>query len=228
MTYQELQDYVRERLGIASTDSSRVTLIQRTINAEYLNACVRAEATLASQTVTLTNGNPVVNLGADVHKVKGILRSNPGGRLTPVSTSQYTFLAGMFTGGDVPSAPSYYMVLQGSGVLSVRVWPTPSVTDSGCVAFVVAKPTALSASGDVPSALPEAYHHAVIGERAVQRVALAEQDVALAGTAGQLADEAFAALTQHVRDRNGELDGAMTVFGDQGLPVPMVLGQAVR
>lgn len=226
MTYQELQEYVRERLGIASDDTSRVTLIQRIINAEYVSAAVRSEATLQTVTLTLTNATPTVNMAAGTEKVKGVLRGNPQGRLTPVSTSRFTQLAGTYSGADAPSAPSYYVVLLSGAVLQLRVWPTPTVTDSGCTAFVVVKPTALSANGDVPSSVPEEFQHSVIGERAVQRVALAEQEVALAGTAGALADEGFLALSQHVRDRNGELDAMLSAVGDLGVPTPVLLGQA--
>lgn len=226
MTYQELQEYVRERLGIPTGDSSRVTLVQRTINAEYMAAAVRSEATLQSQALTLTNNVATVNMSAGVEKVKAILRGSPAGRLTPVSVSRFTFLAGTYTAAsEKPAAPAYYVVLLSGAVVQVRVWPTPTVTDSGATAFVVVKPTALSVNGDVPSSVPEEFHHSVIGERAVQRVALAEQEIALAGTAGALADEGFLALAQHVRDRNGELDSVIESAGDVGLTPAQMMGQ---
>lgn len=227
MTYQELQEYVRERLGIAASDTSRETLIQRMLNADYSAVAVRSEATLRGQTFTLTNATPTVTMAADVAKVKAVV-TGAGLRLTPVTVSRMTFLMSEYTGSDAPATPSYYMVLAPATGVQIRVWPTPVVTDAAATAFVVVRPPAMSASGDVPSAIPEEYHHAVIGERVVQRVALAEQETALAATAGALADEAFLALSIQVRDRNGELDSAIRATGDVGQPAPVMLGQAAR
>lgn len=221
-----MQEYVKERLGIGASDSSRSTLIGRTINAEYLAAAVRSEATLQAAAFTLTNGQPDVYMGADVAKVKGIIGGDAG-RLTPVTVSRFTFLVANYN-DDAPLGPMYYMVLQPGAVLQVRVWPTPTVTDATGTAFLVTRPAVLAAGADVPLSIPAEFHHAVIGERAVQRIALAEQETALAGTAGALADEAFLALVQHVRDRNGELDAAVRVTGDVGQPTGVVLGQATR
>lgn len=227
MTYQELQEYVRERLGIAASDTSRETLIRRMLNADYSAAAVRSEATLRGQTFTLTNATPTVTMAADVAKVKAVV-TGAGLRLTPVTVSRMTFLMSEYTGSEAPATPSYYMVLAPAAGVQIRVWPTPVVTDAAATAFVVVRPPAMSASGDVPSGIPEEYHHAVIGERVVQRVALAEQETALAATAGALADEAFLALSIQVRDRNGELDSAIRASGDVGQPAPVMLGQAAR
>ncbi len=224
MTYQELQEYVRERLGIDSGDTSRSTLIQRVLNSEYTQACLKSEATLATTAVSFTSGTATVSLGASVEKVKAIFTAT--GRLIPVSASRFAFLAGTYlSAADRPSAPAYYIVTLSGAVLQIRMWPTPTVTDATPLAFTVSKPTALSANGDIPSAIPDAWHHSVIGERTVMNLALADGEVALAEEARALADQGLGELVQHIRDRHGELEAMIYADADVGVPLPARLGQ---
>jgi hypothetical protein len=226
VTYLELQEYVRERLGITSGDTSRNTQIQRVLNSEYQLACMESEATLGTAAVTFTNAVATVTLGVTVQKVKAIFTSS--GRLQPISPSRYAFYAGTFTGADLPARPKYYIVIDGVTALVVRLWPVPGATDTTPIAFVVTKPTALSANGDIPSSIPEAFHHDVIAERAVEKLALAEEAIDLAREAKTIHSVGMAALMQHVRARHGELDATVEAWSDLGAPMPDVLGQGVQ
>lgn len=225
MTFLEIKDYVRERLGIPTTDSSRNTQITRLVNDEYSRMCFESEATLGTAAVTFTNAVPTVTLGATVVKVKSIYTAT--GRLEPITTSRFAFYAGTFTGANAPGAPRYYLVLDGTSALVIRLWPTPTVTDATALAFVVVKPTALAGDATVPTSIPDGWH-VTLGERVVEQVALMEENTELAREARGNIDRGMATLLQHIRERSGELDAMLDVGADLGVPMPTILGQGVR
>ncbi len=225
MTYTELQDYVRERLGIPTSDTSRVTQIQRLLNAHYFQTASEAETTLSTTTLTFTIAVATVALGASVEKVKAIVTAT--GRLEPVSPARFAFYAGSFFTTDLPAAPRYYIVTRGATSLVLRLWPTPTATDATPIAFVLTRPTAMAAAGDSPSDVPEAWHH-LIAERVVRDIALAEEQVDLAREALLNVQEWMGSLVQHIRERDGELLGAIDATADLGLGMAALLGQEGR
>lgn len=225
MTFLELKDYVRERLGIPTSDTSRNTQITRLINDEYSRMCFESEATLGTAAVTFTNAVATVTLGVTVVKVKSIFTAT--GFLEPITPARFAFYAGSFTGANAPTAPRYYLVLDGTTALVIRLWPTPTATDATPLAFVVVKPTALAADANVPTSIPDGWH-VTLGERVTEQVALMEDKTELAREARGNIDRGMATLLQHVRDRNGELLGTFEAGADVGAPMPQVLGQGAR
>lgn len=218
---------MRERLGIDSSDSSRITHIDAVINSEYNLACIATESTLSINTVTLTNADATIaDLPTAAEKIKAIV-SPTTGPLEPVSPAQWAFYVGHYTAtADKPSGPKYYIVTHNGTRLEAEVWPTPTATDAAVTAITVDNPTALSADGDVPSEIPAAYHLTLIGERAVARVALADQEIALAREAQRNSDGAFGLAFAIIRERQGQLQGDLTPDGNAGWPLPVLLGQA--
>lgn len=225
MTYLELRSYVRERLGIPTSDTSRVGQINLLLNSEYSKTCYETEATLATAAVTFTNAVPTVALGATVAKVKSIFTAS--GFLEPLAPARFAFYAGTYTGTDAPTAPRYYLVMDGAAALVIRLWPTPTVTDATPLAFVVVRPGALTADGDVPTSVPDGWH-VTLGERVTEQVALMEDNPELAREARGNVDRGMATLLQHVRDRHGELLGTFEAGADVGAPMPVILGQGPR
>jgi len=221
-TFLELKDLVRERLGIPTSDTSRNTQITRLLNSHYFQTAVEAETTLSTVALTFTISVPTVALGATVEKVKSIFTA--AGRLDPVSASRFAFYAGSFFTTDLPAAPRYFIVMKAATTLELRLWPTPTATDATPLAFVITSPTALSADGDIPQAIPVAWHP-LIGERVVLDIALAEDNAELANQARTNVNQWMGTLVQHMRDRMGELPASLEAAADLGLPQAVLLGQ---
>lgn len=89
------------------------------------------------------------------------------------------------------------------GLNDLYVWPYPQNNGDTLTIYYAQTPTALSASGDVPSVVPTQWQHLIsIGASARLTDAVGE-DIALASALQQKYDTLYAAFVKWVRNRQG-------------------------
>lgn len=200
MTRAELTDAIRLRLGVSDSDSRMTTFIHSQLNTEYLR--LAAEEALLEKTATLTTvaGNNVVDLPDDWQRTLQIIQG--GVPLRPVTALEYA---------DIDGAGSPRRVYFPQSPERILIAPAPSVSEAqGLTIIYVARPPALDADSDTPSALPVEYHDILV-ELVLIRAFLAEEDATLSQAAQINAQGLIDRLRAHTRMSGGEGVGKMVL-----------------
>lgn len=196
MTFLELQTYVLDRLSISSGDSGKVTQIKSILNGERYRVAARYRLLTTTATLDFTAATETVSLPSDVTEVLSIRRGSV--LMQPVTEDAYGEMVAV--GASTGDGPLYY-ARSGTGV--IRVYGVPSETVAAAATLhYVKRPTALSGDSDTPAELPAEYHE-LLAERAVQVIALSEEEPGLAAGAGALADRLEAGLREWLNRYGG-------------------------
>lgn len=191
MTFSQQKTYIRERLGISSTDTSKDTEIGLYLNAAILEVVADHALKTSKADLAFTAADPLVTLPADWVRTLSIQRGTV--TLQPITWEEYA----EFTAGERSAdGPLYYD--QASGT-KLRVLPTPGDTDAtGAVIWYVQSPTA-----DDPVDIP-AQFHSLPCERVVALMAAAEEALDLVRDAEARAIDLEDRLARFLQKRVGE------------------------
>ncbi len=196
MTLDELRNYVRDRLSIAASDSTKQTQIDLVINTEYRRICAEMQLNIERATLATVADSQLVDLPDDWQET--ITMRFGGNVLQPVNIQRFAELDA--TTEDWPDGPSFYYQ---ESPERVRVWPTPSATDiDAIVLWYVARPDAIAGGSEIPSVLPLEYHD-LLAEMAVSRVAQNEEQFDIAQAAQATVAELRARLDGQMNRRQG-------------------------
>jgi hypothetical protein len=201
VTRDELQTYVLDRLGIGTSDSSRVTQIVGLLNLYYEEIVALTRATYATATVTFPLASQLVTLPTDILAVEA-LRGSSGKKLRPVTPGELERYAGLYTpgSGGVPSIPAFYAWHSRT---VCRVWPPRTGTaDTNATCLYTQTPTLMTAGGNSPTALP-VWAHRLIGEAAVYNMAMSEESWEQVDRSHRLLLEEFPRLIAWSAERSG-------------------------
>lgn len=198
MTRAEIRAYILARLSLSSADTSRVTTINTLMDQVYLRLAAKYQTTTATAALAFTSGTATVTLPTDLVEVLSIEKGKY--TLIPVDADRYAELQGQAYTSD----PLYYFR---SGLLEIRIVPTPTATDAAAATcFYVQAPATLTAGGDSasPSAIPTQFHD-LIAELVVAQVAMDEEEFAThASGALATASRLEAELRLHMNTRGGQ------------------------
>ena len=197
MNLAQLRTYVLDRLSIDSTDTAKVTQIDRQLNTEYLRVVAEERLNVTKTTLALVADSQVVDLPDDWTETLALQRGATV--MIPASFEKFAELdaAGTNAGYDAPIF--YYQ----ESPDRLRVFPTPTTTDpDGLTLWYCARPDAMALDLDIPSQIPEEYHD-MLGELVVHRIAMSEEAFDLAQSAKQIADELRGRLIGQMKKRQG-------------------------
>lgn len=197
MTLTELRNYVRDRLSIAASDSTKQTQIDTVLNIEYRRICAEERLNIERTTLALVEGSQLVDLPNDWVETISLRRGEYV--LEPVTFHQFAqYDAGAeTTGADAPVV--YYQ----ESPSRIRIYPEAQQTDAaGLILWYVARPDAMSSSSSSPSVIPVEFHD-MLAEYAVSRIAMSEEMLDIAQSSKAVADELRQRLQAHGRRRQG-------------------------
>ena len=199
MTLNELRDYVRDRLSIAASDSTKQTQIDLVLNTEYRRLCAEERLNIERTTMGVVADSQLADLPNDWQETIAIRHGAVV--LQPVGLQRFAELdAATENGTETTDGPSVYYQ---ESPERVRIWPTPVETNSTALTiWYVARPNAMSSGSDTPSALPVEYHD-LLAELAVSRIALNEEAFDLSTSALNIANELRGRMQGQMRKRQG-------------------------
>lgn len=197
MTLDELRNYVRDRLSIAASDSTKQTQIDVVLNTEYRRMCAEERLNIERTTLSLIADSQVVDLPNDWVETLSLARGNYV--LEPVTFQQF---AAYDSGVEVPGVDAPIVYYQESPS-RIRIYPEPTTTDvDGMTLWYVARPDAMASGTDTPSIIPTEYHD-MLAEYAVSRIAMNEEMLDLAQSAKSTADDLRMRMQGQMRRRQG-------------------------
>jgi hypothetical protein len=197
MNLAQLRTYVLDRLSIDSTDTAKVTQIDRQLNTEYLRVVAEERLNVTKTTLALVADSQVVDLPDDWTETLALQRGATV--MIPASFEKFAALdaAGTNSGYDAPIF--YYQ----ESPDRLRVFPTPTTTDpDGLTLWYCARPDAMTVDANTPVQIPDEYHD-MLAELVVHRIAMSEEAFDLAQSAKQIADELRGRLIGQMRKRQG-------------------------
>lgn len=199
MTLDELRNYVRDRLSIAASDSTKQTQIDNILNTEYRRLCAEERLNIERTTMGLVADSQLADLPNDWQETIAIRFG--ANVLQPINLQRFAELdAASENGTETSDGPSMYYQ---ESPERIRVWPTPTETNSTALTiWYVARPTAMSSGSDTPSAIPVEYHD-LLAEMAVTRIALNEEAFDLANSALSIVSELRGRMQGQMRKRQG-------------------------
>lgn len=193
MTRDEIRDYVLDRLSISSSDTAKVTQVNTVIEQEHLRLSLR-HALKRTQT-TMSASAATVALPSDCTRILSI--ANTETTLLPVTPETYLeYLQSDAAAED--ALPTYY-IRESPG--SIRIFPVPDTAVTLTINYV-ARPTALTTGSSEPTDLPEEFH-LLLGELAVAKIALNEEEAGQHQAAMQMASQMEAELAVYMRQLVG-------------------------
>lgn len=199
MTLNELRDYVRDRLSIAASDSTKQTQIDLVLNTEYRRICAEERLNIEKTTMGLVAGSQLADLPNDWQETISIRHGAVV--LQPITFMRFAELdASGENGTETSNGPSVYYQ---ESPERVRVWPTPVETNSTALTlWYVARPDAMTSGGNSPTALPVEYHD-LLAELAVARIAQNEEQFDIAQSAQNTVNELRQRMSAQMRRRQG-------------------------
>lgn len=206
MNRAELRAYVLDRLSISSTDAAKVAQVNGVLGAEHASVVSRLGLLPNRTDVAFTAGVSLVALPVTPARIVNLRR----GRSLLRELSAERFAEHEASGVvDDADGPVVYVFQPPS---SVRVFPAPETSDpAGAVLWYMSLPAALTDASE-PEGIPSAWH-TLLAERAIERIALSEEEPGLAGAAGQLAARLESELARHAARRSASPTGRMRLAG---------------
>ena len=196
MTLDQLRDYVRDRLSIAASDSTKQTQIDLVLNTEYQRLCAEERLNIERTTMGVVENSQLADLPNDWQEIL-VLRS---GALVLQPVSFYRFAQLDADGGYTPNGPSVYYQ---ESPERIRLWPTPTETNSTALSiWYVARPDPMTSGNHTPSAIPSEYHD-LLAETAVVRIAQSEEPFDIAQSAQVAVNELRARMKGQMQRRQG-------------------------
>lgn len=187
--------YVLDRLGISSAETNRVTQIQNQIERERVRLIAEEELLVNETTLTFTLGNAEVSLPADVLEII-TLYQHPNDVWRPATEQEIADIASG-TGPTDPAQGIY--IFEPPNTIRLPFAPTDTpVTTTIRYSAIPAALTDITAPTELPAHL-----HDLIAERVIYRIALSEEDQALAAGALGVVQELTASLHRFVARRAG-------------------------
>lgn len=199
MTLDELRNYVRDRLSIAASDSTKQTQIDNILNTEYRRLCAEERLNIERTTMGLVANSQLADLPNDWQETIAIRFG--ANVLQPINLQRFAELdAASENGTETSDGPSMYYQ---ESPERIRVWPTPTETNSTALTiWYVARPDAMTSGGNSPTALPVEYHD-LLAEMAVARIALNEEAFDLANSALSIVSDLRGRMQGQMRKRQG-------------------------
>lgn len=199
MTLDELRNYVRDRLSIAASDSTKQTQIDLVLNTEYRRICAEERLNIEKTTMGLVAQSQLADLPNDWQETISIRFGATV--LQPVTFMRFAELdAASENGTETTDGPSVYYQ---ESPERVRVWPTPTETNSTALTlWYVARPDEMTSSAHTPSVLPVEYHD-LLAELAVVRIAQNEEQFDIAQAAQATVNELRGRMSGQMRRRQG-------------------------
>lgn len=199
MTLDELRNYVRDRLSIAASDSTKQTQIDTVLNTEYRRLCAEERLNIERTTMGLVANSQLADLPNDWQETIAIRYG--ANVLQPIGLQRFAELdAASENGTQTSDGPSMYYQ---ESPERIRVWPTPTETNStALIIWYVARPDAMVSGGNSPTALPVEYHD-LLAEMAVARIALNEESFDLANSALSIVSDLRGRMQGQMRKRQG-------------------------
>lgn len=199
MTLDELRNYVRDRLSIAASDTTKQTQIDTVLNTEYRRICAEERLNIERTTMGVVANSQLADLPNDWQETISIRHGATV--LQPVTLQRFAELdAATEEGTNTSDGPSVYYQ---ESPERIRIWPTPVETNSTALTiWYVARPDAMTSGGNTPSALPVEYHD-LLAELAVARIALNDESFDLAQSATAIANELRQRMQGQMRKRQG-------------------------
>lgn len=212
MTLGEITAYVADRMGVADMPWERVVTTRALVNAEYRRLVAEERLNVTQADVALTAGDPLASLPADWQETVALRAGTQ--TLIPVTPMQFIDLESGDAGiaSQAGDTPLYYRM---EGPSKIRLWPTPGDSSAtGLRVTYVARPAALAADSDTPSALPAEWHD-VLAELVVARLAASDGEMDRADAARAIADGLRGRLVRQTATRGGSTRGRirLRVYG---------------
>jgi hypothetical protein len=208
-----MQTAVLDRLSIEAGDTAKVTEIKAQLVTEHLRLVAEERLKLALATLAFVAGTATIALPADWVATESIYSGSV--RMQPVSFQDLALRQAGVAGQTLTNTqPGLYTLV----VPNIRIWPTPTTsTSTGAVMVYRARPTAMSAAGDLPDSLPAEWHDLLV-ELAVHRIAMSEEAMDIAAGAKATADELRGRLRLLAANRNGPMGSRIALLGYQYVP----------
>jgi hypothetical protein len=203
MTRDQMVDYVCDRLVISEEDTARITLITQMLNDTHRR--VVAELRLLQNTGSLNTvaGTPTVALPSDLARIRAMTRNT-----VLMQEISWNEVAGLTLN---PNDNGQFYAMRGNS--SIYLHPVPETSETGAITvWYDAYPAAMSLGSSEPEAIHPAYH-SIIPELVIAKVALAEEEPALAQAAQAMAFEMREQLRLMANDRGGQRPAQMPVVG---------------
>lgn len=199
MTLDELRNYVRDRLSIAASDSTKQTQIDLVLNTEYRRICAEEQLNIERTTMGVVANSQLADLPNDWQETISIRHGAVV--LRPVTFQRFVELdAATENGTETSDGPSVYYQ---ESPERIRVWPTPVETNSTALTiWYVARPDAMTSGSSSPSAIPVEYHD-LLAEVAVVRIAQSEEAFDIAQSAQATVNELRSRMQGQMRRRQG-------------------------
>jgi hypothetical protein len=199
MTLGEMRDYVRDRLSIAASDTTKQTQIDLVLNTEYRRICAEERLNIEKTTMGLVAGSQLADLPNDWQET--ITVRHGATVLQPVTFMRFAELdAASENGTNTSDGPSAYYQ---ESPERIRVWPTPVETNSTALTlWYVARPDAMTLVTHTPSVLPVEYHD-LLAEMAVVRIAQNEEQFDIAQAAQATVNDLRLRMSGQMRRRQG-------------------------
>ena len=195
------------------TDTSDTTTAKAHVNDAYREIVREAKATVTTATKTLTSGTATYSIPTDftindLLSLEGLIYT-PGGQTTgyPVSVTSLANLLAI----RQSLTTGFVMLYCLRDLNTLELYPAPQTSTDTLTLYYVQAPTALSADGDVPSAIPSEWQN-LIALTAAARMADEEDSIQLTAVFTQRYQTMLSAFRQFIRDRQGR-QPRMTTIG---------------
>ena len=158
-TLAQFRTRIAAKTALSNTTAADQGMIDDLVNMAYEDVVRRTSCKVGTTTISLSASTGDYTIPTSYLHIMEVYTTTSGQSYSMQRTTAEDIIRrriGVSTGFS--SSPARYYATQGIDLL--LVWPTPSAADSLSV-YYVARPTALSASADLPSAIPAEFHQLI-------------------------------------------------------------------
>ena len=158
-TLAQYRTRIDAKTSLSNTTAADQQMIDDLVNMAYEEIVLKTNCKVGSTTISLSASTGDYTIPTGFLNILELYTTSTGQAYSMQRTTAEDIIRrriGVSPG--LNSSPSRYYATQGNDLL--MVWPTPSAADSLSV-YYVARPTALSASADVPSDIPAEFHQLI-------------------------------------------------------------------
>jgi hypothetical protein len=160
MNLDEYRDEIAFKMNYSVTDAEELSRMDAWVNRGYTDILLRTQCKVCHGTMTTTAGEWRYALPTNTLDIVEIWLEDDDGETIGFEKTDARHLIRMRAGLEVDeSSPPRYFAVDGSNMF--MLWPTPSDTDTINVLYVP-RPTALSATSDEPTDIPNEFHEGVL------------------------------------------------------------------
>lgn len=192
LVLSDARKLVLARLGVASGESDLADLVDIQLNIEYQTLVLEHQLVVEVADLITTEGEVLVDLPDDLVVILRLLWD--GDKLEPKTWIEFS---------DALSDNSTDLFYVQSGVNQIRLSVEPDADAEDITCWYAQEAPAWDDDIDEPSALPAAFHLLPV-ERAVEWLALVEEEQGLAQVAKARGDALESRLVRHLGRRMGE------------------------